>query len=73
MIGQDFDDARHVLADIVALNPCAGLDADLAGLCADITQTVAAPQFPGALVPVINAAGAIQINWRRQRFRIGVA
>ena len=73
MIGQDLDDARHVLADIVALNPCSELDADLAALCADVTQTVAASQFPGALVPVINAAGAIQIivatqtvsDWRR--------
>ena len=73
MIGRDPDDARHVLADILALNPCATLDSDLAALCADITQTVAAPQFPGALVPVINAAGDIQINvaspnvsgWRR--------
>lgn len=73
MIGQDPEDARHVLAGIVALNPCAALDADLAALCADIIKTVADPQFPGALVPVINASGSVQINvaaltvsdWRR--------
>ncbi len=73
MIGQAPEDAHHVLAEIVALDPCAGLKADLAALCANITETVAIPQFPGALIPVVNASGVLQINvatptvsdWRR--------
>ena len=73
MIGPDINAARQMLADIVALNPCPTADADLAALCADVLQTVAAPQFPGGLVPMLDAAGVMQINvaaptistWRR--------
>lgn len=73
MIGKDLEDARNVLADIVALNSSTSIGADLTTLCTDISQTVAEPSFPGALVPAINSVGDIQINvamrnvsdWRR--------
>lgn len=73
MIGPNIDSARAVLADIVALNPCVGADPGVAALCADVIQTVAAEQFPGALVPIIDHAGVMQIDvaaptvsaWRR--------
>lgn len=75
MIGENADHARNVLADIIALNPLATLDSNLTKLCIDIAQTVSAPDFPGALVPVVNADGGLQINvatptisnWRRLR------
>jgi hypothetical protein len=73
MISLDLEASLLLLADIVARDPCAAADADLAALCADIMQTVGAPQFPGGLVPVIDATGAMHINvvastvsnWRR--------
>lgn len=73
MIGNDLEEARNVLADIVALSPFASLDSDLAKLCTDVIQTVSKPDIPGALVPVIDASGNFQINvaiptvsdWRR--------
>lgn len=73
MIGNDLEDARNVLADIIALNSFASLDSDLSTLCADIIQTVSKLDFPGALVPAIDATGSFQIkvamptvsDWRR--------
>ena len=73
MIGPTFDAARGVLADLIALQPCAGASPDVAALCADVTQSVIAEAFPGALVPVVDSAGAMQIDvaaptlsaWRR--------
>lgn len=72
MIGKDLD-AKNVLADIVALNSSTSIDAELTTLCTDISQTVAEPSFPGALVPAIKSVGDIRINvampnvsdWRR--------
>jgi hypothetical protein len=73
MIGPTLDAARAVLADLVALQPCAGASSDITALCADVTRSVIAEVFPGALVPVIDSAGSMQINvvastmsdWRR--------
>ncbi|KPF54096.1 hypothetical protein IP65_09870 [Novosphingobium sp. AAP1] len=73
MIGPNLDAARAVLADLVALQPCASASNELAALCADVTQSVISETFPGALVPVIDSAGSMQIDvaaptmsdWRR--------
>ncbi|MFC0687671.1 protein DpdD [Novosphingobium clariflavum] len=73
MIGPNFDAARAVLADLVALQPCASASNEIAALCADVTQSVISETFPGALVPVIDSAGSMQIDvavptmsdWRR--------
>jgi hypothetical protein len=73
MIGPNLDAARAVLADLAALEPCAGASPDVAALCADVAQSVVVEAFPGALVPVINSGGAMQIDvaaptmsdWRR--------
>ena len=73
MIGTDLDAARTVLEDLTALRPCAGVTSDIAALCADVSQSVISETFPGALVPVIDSAGAMQIDvaastmsdWRR--------
>lgn len=73
MISLNLESARAVLADLVALQPCASASTDIAALCADVTQTVISETFPGALVPVIDGAGLMQIDvaaptmsdWRR--------
>jgi hypothetical protein len=73
MIGVDLDAARTVLADLTALQPCAGASNDIAVLCADVTQSVISETFPGALVPVFDGSGSMQIDvaaptvsdWRR--------
>ncbi|MET3793443.1 protein DpdD [Aquamicrobium terrae] len=73
MIGPTLDAAGAVLADLVALQPCAGASPDVTVLCADVTRSVIAEAFPGALVPVIDSAGSMQVNvaastmsdWRR--------
>lgn len=73
MIGPNLDAARGVLADLVALQPCASASDEIAALCADVTQSVISETFPGALVPVIDRAGSMQIDvaaptmsdWRR--------
>ncbi|MBO9376961.1 hypothetical protein GG804_09290 [Sphingomonas histidinilytica] len=73
MIGPNLDAARAVLADLVALQPCASASNEIAALCADVIQSVISETFPGALVPVIDSAGSMQIDvaaptmsdWRR--------
>ena len=73
MIGADLDTARALLADLTALQPCAGASTDIAALCADVTRSVISETFPGALVPLIDSAGSMQIDvavrtmsdWRR--------
>lgn len=73
MIGANLAAAQIVLAELVALDACAGIGADIELLCAAVTQTVGAEAFPGALVPFVDSAGAMQIDvaastmsdWRR--------
>jgi hypothetical protein len=73
MIGPNLDMARAVLADLVALQPCASASDNVAALCADVIKSVVSETFPGALVPVIDPTGSMQINvaastmsdWRR--------
>lgn len=71
MIGANLAAAQVVLADLAALGSCTGTDIE--ALCAAVTQTVGAEAFPGALVPFVDSAGAMQIDvaastmsdWRR--------
>ena len=73
MIGADLDAARAVLADVTALQPCAAASRDIEALCAEVTRSIISDTFPGALVPVIDSAGSMQIDvaaptmsdWRR--------
>lgn len=73
MIGASLAAAQAVLADIEAMNSCAGIDTDIKALCAAVIQTISAEAFPGALVPLVDGGGAMQINvaastmsdWRR--------
>ena len=73
MIGANLAAAQIVLAELAALHACAGIGADIELLCAAVTQTVGAEAFPGALVPFVDSAGAMQIDvaastmsdWRR--------
>ena len=73
MIGANLAAAQAVLADLAALRPCAGTGSDIEALCAAVTQTVGAQAFPGALAPLVDGAGAMQIDvaastmsdWRR--------
>jgi hypothetical protein len=73
MIDPNLDMARAVLADLVTLQPCASASDNVAALCADVIKSVVSETFPGALVPVIDPTGSMQINvaastmsdWRR--------
>lgn len=73
MIGQTQDASQAVLVNLTALHPFGGASPDVAALCAEVIRSVTAEDFPGALVPVIDSTGAMQINviaptiraWRR--------
>jgi len=73
MIGTNNAAAQAVLADLAALEPCAGTGSDIEALCAAVTQTVGAEAFPGALAPLVDGTGTMQIyvaastmsDWRR--------
>jgi len=73
MITSDPADAQQVLDALTALGLYAPLPSDLRALCEDLIQTVTAPAFPGALVPVVDAAGNMHVDiatatvgdWRR--------
>ena len=75
MIGADIDTARALLADLTAMEPWAGVNPEIAALSADVSQSVMAETFPGAVVPVIDSAGSMQFDvaaatmsdWRRLR------
>lgn len=73
MISNDGDASREALAEILAISAFGSLDAELAALCAAISDTIADPNFPGALIPALDAAGDIHVmiaaptvaSWRR--------
>lgn len=73
MITSDPAHAQQVLDALTALGSYATLPSDLRVLCEDIIQTVTAPAFPGALVPVVDEAGDMHVDiatasvgdWRR--------
>lgn len=73
MIGADAESARALHADLVALQPCPGVSAEISALCAQVTETVTDEGFPGGCVPVVDGTGGMQINvatssmadWRR--------
>lgn len=73
MIGTDGDASRQALADVLAINAFGALDAELAALCVAVSDSIADPNFPGALIPTLDAAGDVQViivaptvaSWRR--------
>jgi len=73
MIGADLETARHALSRVAALEQFATLDPKIASLCVDLATTIIDPDFPGATVPSLDAAGALRIlvaapsmtAWRR--------
>jgi hypothetical protein len=73
MIGVDVDAARAIKGNLKRLGDFDALGPDAASLCAKLIETVADPQFPGALVPSIDNSGKIHVliatststAWRR--------
>lgn len=73
MIADDLAIAEATLTDIMALAPYASIDADIGSLCLELLQTVAEPDFPGAIVPIAGDGGEVQVAiaapsvalWRR--------
>lgn len=73
MICFDCDASRQALTDILSLNGFSTVDPELRELCAKVCETIADPNFPGALVPALDAAGNLNIiiaaptvtSWRR--------
>jgi hypothetical protein len=75
MIGLNIDDARSIMSDVSGLGDFSALGPDDAFLCATLIETIADPQFPGAVVPSVDINGSLQIlvaastvsAWRRLR------
>lgn len=75
MIGLDIDAARSIMEDVSGLGDFSALGPDGAALCASLLETIADPQFPGAVVPNVDINGSLQIlvaastvsAWRRLR------
>lgn len=73
MIGSDIADAQSVLSDLETVSTTSTFGPDVEDLCRQLRTTVIDPAFPGALVPITNAAGRLQIlvatptmmAWRR--------
>ncbi len=75
MIGLDIDAARSIMEDVSDLGDFGALGPDDASLCVSLIDTIADPQFPGAVVPSVDIDGNLQIlvaastvsAWRRLR------
>ena len=73
MIGVDLKAARVMIGDLSDLRDFNALGPDAASLCASLIETIADPDFPGAVVPSIDIGGNLQIlvaastmsAWRR--------
>ena len=73
MIGADIEAARTIARNLSALGEFSALGSDAAELCAKLIETVADPDFPGAVVPNVDAAGDLRLfvaastmtEWRR--------
>ena len=73
MIGVNIEAARTIARDLSALGEFSVLEPDAAELCATLFDTVADPDFPGAVIPNVDAAGDLRLfvaaptmaAWRR--------
>ncbi len=73
MIGIEIEAARSTVKDLSALDEFSALAPDAADLCATLIDTVANPDFPGAVIPNVDTAGNLRIfiaaptmtTWRR--------
>ena len=73
MISTDLESARSMAGDLSALNEFHELRHDTTELCTEIIETVADPDFPGAVIPNVNSAGELRLYivaptmavWRR--------
>ena len=73
IIGVDIEAARTIARDLSALGEFSVLEPDAAELCATLVDTVADPDFPGAVIPNVDAAGNLRLfiaaptmtAWRR--------
>lgn len=61
MIGADIEAARTIARDLSVLGEFSALGSDAAELCATLIETVADPDFPGAVVPNVDAAGDLRL------------
>ena len=73
MIGVDIEAARTIARDLSALGEFSVLEPEAGELCAALVDTVADPDFPGAVIPNVDAAGDLRLfvaapnmtAWRR--------
>jgi hypothetical protein len=73
MIGSDIADAQTILSDLETISTTSTFGPDVEDVCRQLRTTIVDAAFPGALVPVTNAAGQLQIlvaaptmmAWRR--------
>ncbi|MCP2138577.1 hypothetical protein J2S28_005701 [Rhizobium sp. SLBN-94] len=73
MIGSDITSAQSVLSDLETMSTTSTFGPDVEDVCRQLRTTVVDAAFPGALVPIANAAGRLQIlvatptmmAWRR--------
>ena len=73
MIGNSLDASREAYADIQALSRFGNLDDKMAALCAAVSESIADPDFPGAIIPSLDGAGDLHVivaaptkaSWRR--------
>ncbi|WP_105403200.1 protein DpdD [Neorhizobium sp. T7_12] len=73
MIGSDMADAQTILSDLETISTTSTFGPDVEDVCRQLRTTIVDAAFPGALVPVTNAAGRLQIlvaaptmmAWRR--------
>ncbi|RFZ83850.1 hypothetical protein D0Y60_19890 [Shinella sp. WSJ-2] len=73
MIGSDIADAQSVLSDLETVSTTSTFGPDVEDVCRQLRTTIVDAAFPGALVPITNSAGRLQIlvaattmmAWRR--------
>ena len=61
MIGVGVNAARAIIPDLSGLRDFDAFGPDAVSLCASLTETIADPRFPGAVVPSIDLGGNLQI------------
>lgn len=61
MIGSDIANAQAVLSDLESISATSTFGPDVEEVCRRLRTTVVDPSFPGALVPIANVVGRLEI------------
>jgi len=61
MIASTLDEAHNIAMDPLIPKDYDQFGAEVAGLCCRLMETVVDPEFPGALLPSVNASGVLSI------------